>query len=798
MACKPWAERLAATLLDARADSVLPLPPIDSVCVLRALDAGGPAAAASTVADARIARDIDCALRRAGSAQMSAYIAVLLSQGSPALERTKARRVVERRWAHERLQRAMPNRTATFRTRVLLRVSDVPSTRALPEERLPRGMCNLLVLRMDGATANTRQSLRIDLPHMLRLAAPNALVVATSDTPCPAWDGMSAMSATSGDIPREHRYSGPFWPRFKEQCWLDRWTDLVASKTLSAGRACLTGKQPAGGANGEPSSAPSDGVWCEARLIGRSLCQRRTPLLLNATRHVVNFPQASTMLRKSLRYFSAISCEGGDEGSNEPSSADTILTPASSTTPLGRAYLARHGVLERLRAEVASVVTSRPADPIRAIGEALSNGMPSGASSLSPPPADRRPVCLLFKSDTQELWVGGLASRDGVTFDGEPRLVYPKHAKKWPRGEQGVMTHNFAMSRSPIDGTYVIVGGTQRNRALSGQPKKINGFHQGVWLAHGRSWQYDPTSNLSLAMVDPNGVRVPAATQWQGKQITLRGSQSGCIERRDRTLMPWIIKDTCEFDGRLALVHFNGGGGGEGGGGGTGTGGGGEGGGGGGGSEQLLLFARANMASHGQRFVQVTRSSDGGMSWSAFSPISIEGYDPSEGDVYFWAAQRNPVDNTSLIATFPLVHHLRGCIGLALSLDGVRWSRVTPLLSCDAVGERALAHPAAPALVRRGTALWVYIHESVPGASVDAFLPKELYTAWVQQEDKGRVARYTLPVSALERWTRRMRKSLIPGKRNVKQAGGVEANTKRSSSEAVQSFGLGRVVRALG
>ena len=130
--------------------------------------------------------------------------------------------------------------------------------------------------------------------------------------------------------------------------------------------------------------------------------------------------------------------------------------------------------------------------------------------------------------------------------------------------------------------------------------------------------------------------------------------------------------------------------------------------------------------------------------------------------MYFWAAQSNPSEpHASLIATFPLVHHLQGCIGLSLSLDGVRWSRVTPLLGCAAVGERALAHPAAPAMLRRGNEVWIYIHESVPGASVDAFLPKELYHAWANLEEKGRVARYRLPLSTLEKWTKRMRRSLL-------------------------------------
>ena len=377
-------------------------------------------------------------------------------------------------------------------------------------------------------------------------------------------------------------------------------------------------------------------------------------------------------------------------------------------------------------------------------------------------------VCLLFKSDTQEIWVGGLASSDGLSFGGEPSLVYPKHARKWPRDQLGVMTHNLAISRSQRTGEYTIVGGTHRNRALSGRPNQVNGFHQGVWVAHGASWRYDPASNLSISTVDAAGVRVPARTQWAGKRITLRGSQRGCIERRDRTLMPWIIEGTCEFDGRLSLVHTQG----------PGIGAGLVAGGGGGGGaaataassdatetrapgERLLLYARANMASHGQRFVQVAASDDGAATWSPFTPISIDGYDPSQGDVYYWAAQPNPVEpNASLVASFPLVHHLHGCIGLSLSLDGVRWSRVTPLLGCAAVGERALAHPAAPAMVRRGEDVWVYIHESVPGASVDAFLPKELYHTWAALEEPGRVARYRLPASALARWTRRMRKSL--------------------------------------
>ena len=58
------------------------------------------------------------------------------------------------------------------------------------------------------------------------------------------------------------------------------------------------------------------------------------------------------------------------------------------------------------------------------------------------------------------------------------------------------------------------------------------------------------------------------------------------IERRDRVRMPWIIKDTCELDGRLSLAHHRG---------------------------EMLLYARANMATHGQRLFQVLQPADGGV-----------------------------------------------------------------------------------------------------------------------------------------------------------------------------------------
>ena len=71
---------------------------------------------------------------------------------------------------------------------------------------------------------------------------------------------------------------------------------------------------------------------------------------------------------------------------------------------------------------------------------------------------------------------------------------------------------------------------------------------------------------------------------------------------------------------------------------------------------------------------QVARSKDG-LEWSRFKALSIDRYNLTQGDIYFWAAQTNPAHNTSLVAIFPVVHQLQGCIGIAFSIDGQRWSR---------------------------------------------------------------------------------------------------------------------------
>ena len=148
--------------------------------------------------------------------------------------------------------------------------------------------------------------------------------------------------------------------------------------------------------------------------------------------------------------------------------------------------------------------------------------------------------------------------------------------------------------------------------------------------------------------------------------------------------------------------------------------------------------------------------------WSAFAPISIAGYRAADGDIYFFAAQLNPLDRSSLVALAPFVHRGCGCIGLLASRDGARWSRVFPLLRAevDLSGARTTSHPVA-GLVRRDDAVLLYVHRHV-------WLSKGL---GIQLDAKGllkdgepfrhrRVVAYTIPLATFANWTAAMLETL--------------------------------------
>lgn len=156
-----------------------------------------------------------------------------------------------------------------------------------------------------------------------------------------------------------------------------------------------------------------------------------------------------------------------------------------------------------------------------------------------------------------------------------------------------------------------------------------------------------------------------ASSKWRSPQHLVGGRHQGCVEKRDGTIMEWIDASVCEFDGRLSLTFFRG---------------------------EYILYARANPAAHGQRFVQFTKSRDL-RTWTPFHMIKLHQYDFPLGEVYFFAVQVNPVHPSSLIALFPLVHRFRGCVAFSFSLDGAEWSSPTSLTKCGVYGDRAQDHP---------------------------------------------------------------------------------------------------------
>ena len=311
------------------------------------------------------------------------------------------------------------------------------------------------------------------------------------------------------------------------------------------------------------------------------------------------------------------------------------------------------------------------------------------------------------------------------------------------------MTHNLAIAqvgaahgRAP---GYLIVGGQYKvfgaatcgRRSGNVVPCRPNlPRYNGLWLARGQSWRYMASSAGQLR---PSGLsaedlarRADAATtagtaQWRHARWLFNGTHSGCVERRSRLWASMAYLNTCEFDGRLSLVRHG---------------------------DQLLLYARANPAIHGQRYVQMAASDDDGRTWGPFAFVSIAEYAYPEGDVYFFAVSPNPVHAGSLLALYPLAHRFRGCIGLSASTDGLHWSAPTPLLRCAVHGERAVHHP-AQGWVREGeSSVALFVHENVPGVTSDHTPTREQMATFPYLKlPRPRLVRHTIPSDALLRWT---------------------------------------------
>ena len=323
----------------------------------------------------------------------------------------------------------------------------------------------------------------------------------------------------------------------------------------------------------------------------------------------------------------------------------------------------------------------------------------------------RGDVCLFFKDGVSEAFVGGLASADGLSFPplSGVGLVLPR------RWHHASMTHNLAIT---IDnGDFVLVGGLFN-------PQREAGVHanDGVWTARASSWQFRENGTA----LGPNHVLSASGQNdhWRDVRLLLTGKHPGCTERRDPAVAPLAYPHVCEFDGRFSLVRFQG---------------------------RYLLYGRANPGLHGERYVQVTTSTDL-RSWSAFELIDVRGYHHSQGDMYFFSVQANPTDSQTLVALVPLVHRLRGCIGLTTSRDGLHWSEIAPLIRCEVYGERTAHHP-VDGILASEEHVDIYVHQNVPGITADKVTARGLRRFPYLRQPPPRLVRYRVPKATWSGWT---------------------------------------------
>ena len=154
----------------------------------------------------------------------------------------------------------------------------------------------------------------------------------------------------------------------------------------------------------------------------------------------------------------------------------------------------------------------------------------------------------------------------------------------------------------------------------------------------------------------------------------------------------------------------------------------------------------------------------------------MRGYDYQKGNIYFFAAQVNPVDANSLIAFFPLEHLSGGCVAFATSRDGLVWSEALPVLRCSAINFRAETHPAAGLVMAAGASeAWLFVQTDVPlitldnedgkrknGEEDDAEIVEDVYRRFTYlRRNVSRLLRYSLPVQTFRAWTRRSLRTIL-------------------------------------
>ena len=363
-------------------------------------------------------------------------------------------------------------------------------------------------------------------------------------------------------------------------------------------------------------------------------------------------------------------------------------------------------------------------------------------------------VCLVFKNRQNEEWVGALSSNDGLNFTGAaPSIVLRRDSE---------MTHNLAVLRLKGNGGFAIIGGSLDSAGRevrlgkrlslvseeSWQPRVVmDGLHEGCenrtrdaiapkvknvpdyFNGDIREFSFEDPGGKGFIgrrlLDDPFSMaaheKAPAAASTSASSAAAAAAPAAAPAATafGPTRCP------CAWDGRMSLVHHHG---------------------------RYLLYARDNIA-RGVRGVQVSESSDG-LSWSAFQSLQIGNVLSNESNLYFWAAQKNPASG-GLIALAPVVHRGGACIGFSASSDGVRWSKIIPLIPCrrDHWRERSVHQPAAGIInaVDGSENLWLYVHEHVGGIK-----PERVGGDWGEADSQPvvtRLVRYTIAPYTLGKWT---------------------------------------------
>ena len=471
--------------------------------------------------------------------------------------------------------RLLPARATNANPRKQARWSNETVARTIRRNGLRRGGCDLVIANADDDWPEGRQTVLFDLQRLLPLAS-------------------SAIMLHGRKSCRRELYLGSnfkFWP---EECWVDRWKDLVAERmvTRSRCRDDLGGTVLPGdglhAASGSPlaqgprpwrrwcigdvehSSSCSPAVasshsWAHPVLATPSRCVPAEPLTFAPSSRAWHKPRYGVpslrhLQNRHFRYYSVVECRGGitSSGSGNASrgnaSRDSVARERRSKGRFDRRY----------------------------------------SATVKDASASMGAVCLLWKDDVYESWVGGLSSADGVHFAGDPRLVVPREmvrvvrrrgstlasldgvrqppsdaegaggavgapesigAPDGPGGPVGAMpqsavismSHNFGILAH--GGEFFFVGGTVSRRKRTG-----NGSHVGgIWLARSPSWHMAaaesagptaPSMNATAANPPP-----PHAVQWDELRRILTGRHAGCVERRDPSRMTWLVPNACEYDG---------------------------------------------------------------------------------------------------------------------------------------------------------------------------------------------------------------------------------------------------------